>query len=77
MEIFTINKYNSTKFASLYFKEKKMWYNEKEPGGSVLARLLYILIFTHTDVMFEICEKYTNVIIIIHQKEYKINSVLC
>ena len=53
MEIFTINKYNSTKFASLYFKEKMMWYNEKEPGGSVLARLLYILIFTHTDVIFE------------------------
>lgn len=53
MEIFTINKYNSTKFASLHFKEKKMWYNEKEPGGSVLARLLYILIFTHTDVIFE------------------------
>ncbi len=27
--------------------------NKKEPGGSVLARLLSILVFTHTDAKFE------------------------
>ena len=27
--------------------------NKKEPGGSVLARLLSILVFTHTDFKFE------------------------
>ena len=27
--------------------------NKKEPGGSVLARLLNILVFTHTDAKFE------------------------
>ena len=26
---------------------------KKEPGGSVLARLLSILVFTHTDFKFE------------------------
>ena len=34
-------------------KEQNRCYNKKEPGGSVLARLLSILVFTHTDAKFE------------------------
>lgn len=37
------NRINATMIATI----------KKEPGGSVLARLLSILVFTHTDAKFE------------------------
>ena len=58
-------------------KEENRCYNKKEPGGSVLARLLKIYWYSHTPMLVRKYVKTSEFIIIIQYVTKKIKRQLC